>query len=108
MSEKANFTIVLHGVTGHGGTPQKCVDVIVPAAAIIQGIQSVVSRNTAPEDPLVCAVCSIHAGTPENFSPDLLTMTGSIRAFLPRHPDDGPEPGGTTHPRHCLGLRLRL
>ena len=81
MSEKANFTIVLHGVTGHGGTPQKCVDVIVPAAAIIQGIQSVVSRNTAPEDPLVCAVCSIHAGTPENFSPDLLTMTGSIRAF---------------------------
>ncbi|WP_276857063.1 M20 family metallopeptidase [Intestinimonas timonensis] len=81
MSEKANFTIVLHGVTGHGGTPQKCIDVIVPAAAIIQGIQSVVSRNTAPEDPLVCAVCSIHAGTPENFSPDLLTMTGSIRAF---------------------------
>lgn len=81
MSEKANFTIVLHGVTGHGGTPQKCVDVIVPAAAIIQAIQSIVSRNTAPEDPLVCAVCSIHAGTPENFSPDLLTMTGSIRAF---------------------------
>lgn len=81
MSEKANFTIVLHGVTGHGGTPQKCIDVIVPAAAIIQGIQSVVSRNTAPEDPLVCAVCSIQAGTPENFSPDLLTMTGSIRAF---------------------------
>lgn len=81
MSEKANFTIVLHGVTGHGGTPQKCVDVIVPAAAIIQGIQSVVSRNTAPEDPLVCAVCSVHAGTPENFAPDLLTMTGSIRAF---------------------------
>ena len=81
MSEKANFTIVLHGVTGHGGTPQKCVDVIVPAAAIIQATQSIVSRNTAPEDPLVCAVCSIHAGTPENFAPDLLTMTGSIRAF---------------------------
>ena len=81
MSEKANFTIVLHGVTGHGGTPQKCIDVIVPAAAITQRTQPVVGRTTAPEDPLVCAVCSIHAGTPENFSPDLLTMTGSIRAF---------------------------
>lgn len=81
MSEKANFTVVLHGRTGHGGTPQKCVDVIVPAAAIVQAVQSIVSRNTAPEDPLVCAVCSIHAGTPENFAPDLLTMTGSIRAF---------------------------
>ena len=64
MSEKANFTVVLHGRTGHGGTPQKCVDVIVPAAAIVQAVQSIVSRNTAPEDPLVCAVCSIHAGTP--------------------------------------------
>ena len=29
----------------------------------------------------MCAVCSIHAGTPENFAPDLLTMTGSIRVF---------------------------
>lgn len=81
MSEKANFTICLHGVTGHGGSPHKCVDVILPAAAIIQAVQSIVSRNAAPDDPLVCAVCSIHAGTPENFAPDLLTMTGSIRAF---------------------------
>ena len=81
MAEKSNFTITLHGVTGHGGSPHVCVDVILPAAAIVQGIQSVVSRNVAPTDPLVCAVCSIHAGTPENFAPDLLTMTGSIRAF---------------------------
>lgn len=81
MSEKANFTITLHGVTGHGGSPHKCVDVIVPGAAIVQAIQSVVSRNAAPHEALVCGVCSIHAGTPENFAPDLLTMTGSIRAF---------------------------
>ena len=81
MAEKSNFTITLHGRTGHGGSPHRCVDVIVPAAAIVQGIQSVVSRNTDPTDCLVCAVCSIHAGTPENFAPDLLTMTGSIRVF---------------------------
>lgn len=81
MAEKSNFTITLHGRTGHGGSPHRCVDVIVPAAAIVQGIQSVVSRNTDPTDCLVCAVCSIHAGTTENFAPDLLTMTGSIRVF---------------------------
>lgn len=80
MSGKEHFEIILHGVAGHGGSPQKCVDVIVPAAAIIQAVQSIVSRSTDPLDALVCAVLSIHAGTAENFVPDALTMTGAIRA----------------------------
>ena len=80
MSGKEHFEIALRGVAGHGGSPHKCVDVIVPAAAIIQAVQSIVSRSTDPLDSLVCAVLSIHAGTAENFVPDRLTMTGAIRA----------------------------
>lgn len=80
MSGKEHFEITLHGVAGHGGAPHKCVDVIVPAAAIVQAVQSIVSRSTDPLDALVCAVLSIHAGTAENFVPDTLTMTGAIRA----------------------------
>ena len=79
MSGKEHFEITLRGVAGHGGSPHKCVDVIVPAAAIVQAVQSVVSRNADPLDSLVCAVLSIHAGTPESFVPDVLTMTGAIR-----------------------------
>lgn len=80
MAGKSHFFIELYGVTGHGGPPHKCVDVIVAGAAIINGIQTIVSRNTDPLSPLVCAVFSIHAGTPENFVPETLTMTGAIRA----------------------------
>lgn len=80
MSGKEHFEITLHGVAGHGGAPHKCVDVIVPAAAIVQAVQSIVSRSADPLDALVCAVLSIHAGTAENFVPDALTMTGAIRA----------------------------
>lgn len=80
MAGKEHFEIRLHGVTGHGGSPHACVDVIVPAAAIVQGVQTIVSRSTDPLDALVCAVLSIHAGTAENFVPDALTMTGAIRA----------------------------
>lgn len=80
MSGKEHFEITLHGVAGHGGSPHKCVDVIVPAAAIVQAVQSIVSRGTDPLDSLVCAVLSIHAGTPENFVPDLLVMAGAIRS----------------------------
>lgn len=80
MAGKSHFIITLHGVTGHCGSPHKCVDVIVAGAAIINGIQTIVSRNTDPLEPLVCAVFSINAGTPENFVPETLTMTGDIRA----------------------------
>lgn len=80
MSGKTHFFITLHGVTGHSGSPHKCVDVIVAGAAIVNGIQTIVSRNTDPQEPLVCAVFSINAGTPENFVPETLTMTGDIRA----------------------------
>lgn len=80
MAGKSHFFITLTGVTGHCGSPHKCVDVIVAGAAIVNGIQTIVSRNTDPQDPLVCAVFSINAGTPENFVPETLTMTGDIRA----------------------------
>ena len=84
MAGKSHFSITLHGIAGHSGSPHKCVDVIVAGAAIVNGIQTIVSRNTDPLAPLVCAVFSIHAGTPENFVPETLTMTGAIRA----HADD--------------------
>ena len=80
MSGKSHFTITLHGISGHGGSPHKCTDVIVAGAAVVNALQTVVSRSTDPLDSLVCSVLSVHAGTPDNFVPDLLTMTGSIRA----------------------------
>lgn len=80
MAGKSHFSITLHGVAGHSGAPHQCVDVIVAGAAIVNAIQTIVTRNTDPLDPLVCAVFSIHAGTPENFVPETLTMTGAIRA----------------------------
>ena len=80
MSGKSDFVITLHGISGHGGSPHKCTDVIVAGAAVVNALQTVVSRNTDPLESLVCSVLSIHAGTPDNFVPDVLTMTGSIRA----------------------------
>ena len=79
MAGKSHFTLTLHGKSGHGGSPHKCTDVIVAGAAVVNALQTVVSRDTDPLDSVVCSVLSIHAGTPDNFVPDTLTMTGSIR-----------------------------
>ena len=46
MSGKSHFVITLHGISGHGGSPHKCTDVIVAGAAVVNALQTVVSRNT--------------------------------------------------------------
>ena len=48
MSGKRNFEIRIHGAGGHGSMPHLNIDPIVCAAAVIQSLQTVVSRNTNP------------------------------------------------------------
>ncbi|MEN6471601.1 MAG: M20 family metallopeptidase [Clostridiaceae bacterium] len=79
MAGKTNFKITVRGRSGHGGSPHKCADPVVAGAALINGIQTLVSRNTDPFDALVCAVCSVRTDAPEFFVPNSLTLTGSIR-----------------------------
>lgn len=83
MASKNNFKITLTGVGGHGSMPHKCVDPIVCAAALIQALQTVVSRNTDPLEPCVLSIGSVHGGSLENLVVDRVEMTGSIRCFSP-------------------------
>lgn len=79
MAGKSHFTVTVRGSTGHGGSPHKYADVIVAGCALVGAIQTIVSRDVDPLDAAVCSVHSVHAGTPDNFVPDRMTLTGSIR-----------------------------
>ena len=81
MAAKSNFRIVVDGVGGHGSMPHLCVDPIVCAAAMIQTLQTVVSRNTDPIDSVVLTIGSITGGSLENLVVDHVEMTGSVRAL---------------------------
>ncbi|MDD5924510.1 MAG: M20 family metallopeptidase [Clostridia bacterium] len=81
MSSKSDFTITVKGKTGHSGSPHQCIDPITASASIVQAVQTIISRNTDPFQPCVCAICSIHGGSPANFAPESVTMTGSIRSL---------------------------
>lgn len=78
---KTNFKIRLEGSTGHGGSPHEYRDVVTAAAAIIQGLQTLVSRENNPQVPLVCAIHTLNSRGPDFFVSDRLDMSGSIRAF---------------------------
>ncbi len=79
-----DFTMTVLGRGGHGSAPHDGIDAIYVSAAIIQAVQSLVSREQDPFDPLVVAIGTIHGGFRENVIADRVEMTGTIRTLTPQ------------------------
>jgi hippurate hydrolase len=71
--------IVVHGKAGHGAAPHTTVDPIVLAARMILDLQTIVSRETNPTDPVVVTVGSIHGGTKHNIIPSEVKLQLTVR-----------------------------
>ena len=81
MSAKRNFEIHIIGAGGHGSMPQLNIDPIVCAAAVIQSLQTVVSRNTDPLEAAVLSINRIEGGSPVNLVVDRVEMRATIRSL---------------------------
>src|SRR5271170_5163358 len=75
------FTVTIIGRGGHAAAPQDSVDPIVCAAAMIQALQTIVSRETDPNDACVLTIAQVHAGTTFNVIPDRAELSGTIRVL---------------------------
>jgi amidohydrolase len=75
--------VVLYGRGGHAAAPQFAVDPVVTAAAAVLRLQTVVSRETGPGEPLVLTVSALRAGGAGNVIADRATMEVTVRAFSP-------------------------
>jgi hippurate hydrolase len=71
--------IIVRGKGGHGAAPHTTVDPIVLSARIILDLQTIVSRETKPTDPVVVTVGSIHGGTKHNIIPDQVKLQLTVR-----------------------------
>jgi amidohydrolase len=80
-SDAVNITI--RGLGGHGAMPQRTKDPIVVAAQVVLALQTIVSRESSPLDPVVVTVGSIHGGTKRNVIPDQVQMLLTVRTFKP-------------------------
>ena len=75
------FKVTIHGKGGHGATPEVCVDAITAGAAVVQSLQTIVSRFISPMDSVVVTVGSFHAGTRCNIIAQDAVLEGTLRAF---------------------------
>jgi hippurate hydrolase len=75
------FDITISGYGAHGAMPERSKDPIVIAMAVVQALQSVVSRNVPPTEAAVLSVTQIHAGSAYNVIPGEAKLAGTVRAF---------------------------
>ena len=76
------FTIKVKGKQSHGAAPWMGVDPIAISAQIINGLQTIVSRQTElTKEAAVISVGRINAGIRENIIPEEAVMAGTIRTL---------------------------
>jgi len=82
MAASQRFVINVKGKQAHGSTPWQSVDPIVTSAQIINGLQTLISRESElTEEGAVISVGSIHSGIRFNIIPESLEMIGTIRTL---------------------------
>ena len=87
MASSDVFEIAVCGRGGHAALPHDGVDPIVAASAIVQALQTIVSRNVNPVDAGVVSVTQFNGGETWNVIPDEVVLRGTTRAFRPATQD---------------------
>jgi len=82
MASVDGVDIKVKGQGAHGATPWDSVDPIVISSQIINGLQTIVSRQTElTKGGAVITIGSMHAGIRRNIIPEEAMLEGTIRAF---------------------------
>jgi amidohydrolase len=81
MASSNEFEVVVRGKGAHAAQPHKGIDPIMAAIQIVQGWQSIITRNRNPLEAAVLSVTQIHAGSATNVIPDEARIVGTVRTF---------------------------
>lgn len=81
MASADQFFIDVKGRGGHGSAPHQCVDAVTVSAAIVNNLQTIVSREIDPVDPGVITVGTMEVGSRWNVVAENGHMEGTTRCF---------------------------
>jgi amidohydrolase len=81
MASQDELYITIYGKQSHGAKPHMSVDPIVTASQVILALQTIVSRNTSPYDPIVITIGKIEGGSATNIIPAEVRLAGTIRTL---------------------------
>jgi len=84
MASADAFTVTVTGKGGHGAMPDRAVDPVPAAAAMVGALQTMVTRRFSVFDPAVVTVGRITAGTTSNIIPETAELQGTVRTLSDR------------------------
>lgn len=73
--------IKLEGISGHGSSPHLAKDTIHPACQLVTDLQSIVTKNVDPLQPVVLSVGRLHGGTRANVISKYTEIDISMRYY---------------------------
>jgi hippurate hydrolase len=81
MASSNEFRIRINGRGTHAALPHLGVDPVPVACQMVQGFQTILTRNKRPVEAGVISVTMIHAGEATNVVPDFAELRGTVRTF---------------------------
>ena len=81
MAAVDRFRVTLHGMGTHAAHPHKGVDPIPALAALVQALQTIVSRSMDPFAPRLLSITHLEAGNTWNVIPETAMLEGTIRTL---------------------------
>ena len=75
------FSVTVHGKSAHGAQPQKGIDALAAAAALVTELRSLPGKYIA--DPAVLSIGTFHSGTAGNIIADKAEFSGIMRTLGP-------------------------
>jgi len=93
MAGMEHFKLIVKGRGGHTASPQSAIDPIIAAAGIIQGVQSIQTREIdVLKEPTIIMFGQIQGGTASNVIPDSVTLEGTMRYLFEGDPQSEEHP----------------
>ncbi|HEX6352060.1 M20 family metallopeptidase [Actinophytocola sp.] len=84
MASADAYTVTVTGKGGHGAMPDRAIDPVPAAAAMVGALQTMVTRRFSVFDPAVLTVGRITAGTTSNIIPETAELQGTVRTLSDR------------------------
>ncbi|MCS6805599.1 MAG: amidohydrolase [Acidobacteriota bacterium] len=81
MASADRFTITIRGKKVHGAYPHEGIDAVVVAAHAVVALQTIRSRRTNTQDPIVLTIGSIQGGNRFNIISDEVKLEGTVRTL---------------------------
>lgn len=81
MASSNTFKIRIEGKGAHAAMPNLGVDPVMAAVQLAQSLQTIITRDRDPLDPVVLSITQIHAGSADNVIPNDAVLRGTVRTF---------------------------